>query len=271
MSISDKRSDDISELYRQGYSLDEIGKKFGLTRERVRQLRDISWKEEIDRGVADGFGVDIAAFFASKKAANKAAKIKRKYAALLELDRAGKLPETIRQYTSVEAFCKDYSVTMAAFCDMFPDPCGVLEAVKTEKRNRWTKNYTKCRFCGETAREHYKFGYCQPCYRDVYEFSGNRELAFVRAGQKCESCGMTRIENRKLKHQDLSVVHVGSKDNNELSNLRVLCYPCMVKMIRPYRRKLYEWSRKHEKCLRCGTQDIPHQSHGFCRNCAYKK
>ena len=31
------------------------------------------------------------------------------------------------------------------------------------------------------------------------------------------------------------------------------------------------WSKKHEKCINCGTTDTPHKSKGLCINCYHKK
>lgn len=31
-----------------------------------------------------------------------------------------------------------------------------------------------------------------------------------------------------------------------------------------------QWSRKHSKCLSCGTKEIKHRSHGICAKCYHK-
>ena len=82
---------------------------------------------------------------------------------------------------------------------------------------------------------------CKPCsrrrYKDFAErkfFSGNRELAIKRDGEKCLDCGMSRQEHRDKYGMDITVDHIDGtgintpvyQKNNTLDNLQTLCLAC---------------------------------------------
>lgn len=66
---------------------------------------------------------------------------------------------------------------------------------------------------------------------------------------RCEYCG----EVKK---------HTYSK-----SSYGIICEECKESIIQGNKER---WSRHHDKCSKCGTVDIPHNSHGLCSKCIYK-
>ncbi len=71
-------------------------------------------------------------------------------------------------------------------------------------------------------------------HSDKKLFSGNRELAIERDGEKCVRCGMTRDEHRRVYGCDITVDHIDGRGckhvvaekNNSLDNLQTLCIKC---------------------------------------------
>lgn len=70
--------------------------------------------------------------------------------------------------------------------------------------------------------------------RNTRHFGGNRELAIMRDGEKCCTCGMTRKQHRAKYGRDITVDHINGKGrytlpterDNSLGNLRTLCLSC---------------------------------------------
>ena len=71
-------------------------------------------------------------------------------------------------------------------------------------------------------------------WMDVHGYSGNREKAILRDGEKCTNCALTREEHRVKYHKDITVDHIDGRGtnlpraerNNSLDNLRTLCLGC---------------------------------------------
>lgn len=63
---------------------------------------------------------------------------------------------------------------------------------------------------------------------DKINFSGNRENAIKRDGEKCSLCGLSRDESLKKFNRDLYVKHINGCNNN-LENLRTVCLYCFKK------------------------------------------
>jgi hypothetical protein len=63
--------------------------------------------------------------------------------------------------------------------------------------------------------------------RDEREYAGLREKAILLAGEKCQWCGITREEHKKIWNIDLHCDHIDqNRDNNGIDNLRILCIKC---------------------------------------------
>lgn len=235
---NEERVSVILDLYEQGFSLEEIGKKYHITRERVRQIIERAWLEEIDQRTTEGFVIDVSAFVESRKNIHNMAHKKKKYTELLK--KRDELPAIVEKYTSAKSFYKDYAVDRATVREFFPKIFEKLERLENERKNRWCKNYTNCRLCGTTDRKHHQKGYCKKCFRDAKVFGGNREIAFIKAKQCCESCGIKRSVYKNKAKQDLFVFHKRNKTDHSLDNLEVLCYPCLAKKVQHPKRKMRE-------------------------------
>jgi hypothetical protein len=268
---NNERGYQILELYLGGFTLSEIGLKFGLTRERVRQIIDTIFLKEIEKSISNDVAVDVGAYVELQKQTHFEATKKRKYAELI--DHENELLNRVEKFSSAYAFYKAYETDSETIKEMLPKVYDKLEALESFRKNKWSKNFEKCIKCATTSVKHLANGYCENCLRDVKVFGGNREVAMQRAGQKCELCGIGRLEHQKQKDRDLTVIHLDSKQDHSVQNLSVVCYPCMLKLVQPrkMRKRLAQWSRKYAMCRKCGTTSLRHLGLGYCLSCYFKK
>ena len=85
----------------------------------------------------------------------------------------------------------------------------------------------------------------------------------------CYYCGRTREQlplmwgRRELEIDHVIPLYRGGKNAKE--NLVPCCHPCNASKWRGDRP--YRWSRKNERCQRCGTTERKHSAGGYCDRC----
>ena len=106
-----------------------------------------------------------------------------------------------------------------------------------------------------------------------YEYEKMRQKAFKRDNYKCVLCNSKKIVIHHLDGNGASkngkLLKTKEQDNN-LNNLITLCQSCHTrihKRKRGYSKKTNTWSRKYDKCIKCGTTDKKHYGKGLCTNC----
>jgi 5-methylcytosine-specific restriction endonuclease McrA len=93
-----------------------------------------------------------------------------------------------------------------------------LKSNRSERWKKWRKEHP------EKLKE----------YGDKSYFSGNREKAIQRDGEKCTKCGLTRKQHFITFGKDITVHHIDGngknnivkEKNNSLENLVTLCLKC---------------------------------------------
>lgn len=76
---------------------------------------------------------------------------------------------------------------------------------------------------------------------------------------KCHYCGST---------QRLTVDHFRPMDSggpNTPDNIVAACLPCNISKWRVA--SPWQWSRRHERCVRCSSTTNHHAAHGLCKPC----
>lgn len=160
----------------------------------------------------------------------------------------------------------------------------------------WSRKSDCCVRCGTNELPHGGHGLCMKCYeKDWAKKNASRIKAYqswwyqeskkrinyqkvgreymngpvdevlAKFGNKCAECGST--EHLHIHHID----HKGSnvprdQRNNNLENLQVLCRKCHGRL----HGRVEGWSRKHERCLRCGSTENKHHAHGYCVRCFWR-
>ena len=226
-----RRQSIMLDKYKNGITLEKIGKEFNLTRERIRQIIKRGFINEARNLVKDGITLNLEEFL----------KQKGKEHLIASSERQGRNTSLIDKKNEIN------------------------------KEKRWSKYYDSCRKCNTVIISHHSHGYCRKCYtktklfkeiqkasrlrniearkRHISEYSkryfqrpeviarlkereniklfeGNRERAILRDGERCRKCGLFREENRRKSGKDLYVLHIGNKKNNRLENLITLCSHC---------------------------------------------
>ncbi|UMX47608.1 MAG: hypothetical protein L7H18_04145 [Candidatus Nealsonbacteria bacterium DGGOD1a] len=264
---------DILELYKQGCTLEEIGQKHGITRERIRQLLSKAIMYEIHQSVNAGQVIDVSSFVDDIKKSHETKRDEKKYGSYE--NRRNELMQKASTQYSLNKFLSDEKISLKIIKKNFPEIIDILGKNSDKYKQRWSRFYLKCRNCGTTTTPHHSYGLCRNCYfksdyfKDLVKasnernaekikqknkeyskkyaqrpevkkkmkeawnlkhFGGNREKAIERDGFKCTRCGLDRGSSQKDHGKDLFVRHIDNDPkNNEINNLKTLCYKCFRK------------------------------------------
>lgn len=258
-----ERGRDMFALYREGKTMQQIADKYGITRERVRQLIEKSLIKEMAAKSSANLS-DLSTLKNLKSRVHKIVKRQRKDRVGSGIDRAlnskYKLGVRPENFFSTTKFSKLLGVSLDKLERYRPD---VIETILNNKRKRWSRFYAQCRYCGTTVIKHHRQGLCLHC-----SSGGDREAALSKFDQKCAKCGIKRDDHRAKYSRDLYIAHInGNRTDTSLENLLPLCRQCFT--VRNF--KLREWNPKwvEEKiaCSICGSAIIDHHGHGICLKC----
>jgi hypothetical protein len=225
-------------LYREGLTLEEGAKEFGITRERVRQIVQKSFLKELAQKSLDGYRIDVEEFIKSEKAAHEIAKRRvpeRLRAVLLE-----QLSFLRQKRISLRELSVRLDIPLSKL-RKFSEVVEVLDSARQERKMRWSKYYIHCRRCNTTARPHLRKGFCEQCLKVTRKPSRKeeREKAIEALGSFCSNCGIRRKEANTRDSRDLYLVSTGRSDHGAKA---LLCKRCFLGLAA---RKLLEGFRRH--------------------------
>jgi hypothetical protein len=166
----DSRSKDCLELYRDGYTLEEIGQKYKITRERARQI--------IKRQVGFEMGYGPLEQEARKGDIDLVAR------SIVVVSRKDRLGDTVKEkiivaeakgieagyFDSVRKYCGAIGVTVEMLRKGNPDIYELVRQNERVRKRRWSRYYDQCRQCGTITVKHQSLGYCRKCYGKSPEF-----------------------------------------------------------------------------------------------------
>lgn len=121
-----ERERSILEEWRFGKTLEQIGKEWKLTRERIRQIITKAIFREIAAKINEGLEIDVGEFLKQEKIRHGA----------LRDQRLGKLKAEEK----------------------------IKETEKIKAPGRWSRYYARCKTCGTTIIPHRSKGLCERCY-----------------------------------------------------------------------------------------------------------
>lgn len=243
-------------LYKKGKTMQEIGEKYSISRERVRQLieRYLAHRAAEKKGV-DMTSRELVENFKSHthRVINKFRDNRSGDEVSTILDQAKEKGISPENFFAASEFLKLTGLSKAQLEKFRPD---ILETIINNKRKRWSRHYAQCRQCGTTTIRHRAYGLCNDCYyksahweeiRDESlrkgaetRYAGNREAAIQANNEQCVRCGLSRDECRSKYGRDLAVVRKnGNKKDNSLNNLIPLCKLCVGLWRYPASRKVH--------------------------------
>lgn len=218
-----QRQNDILNKYKDGWTLEEIGKKYNLTRERVRQLVGRGLIYSAKEIVKEGIILDLEEFLKGEKHKHLTAMRKRKV--LGGKSRSPLIIKKEKRWSRYYDRCRMCGTTIIphqshGYCRRCYPKTQIFKDMQRSSRLRNIEKHRK-----EVIERRKK-------QWDLKYFGGNREKAIIQANERCQICGLSRAEHQKKYNRDLFVVHIHSARNNSLENLLVLCKKCFYELLR---------------------------------------
>lgn len=220
--------------YEDGYTLEEIGQKYKVTRERVRQCI------EKEVGFQLGYGPQEQKFrrFELKTAVRAVVQISRD-------DRVGdvveeKLKEAElkgiepKYFDSIRKYCAAVGVKADALKINRPDIYNIVKINQNHAKQKWNTYYDACRMCGLTEAKYRSNGYCENCYAKSPEWKQMVKLSYQRNKET------RQLANKKFREKYIARPEIAAKLEQEYD----------LKYFGGNRSLALE--RDNHKCLGCG-------------------
>jgi DNA-binding CsgD family transcriptional regulator len=262
-------------LYREGYTLEEIGEKVNLTRERVRQICNKQLAVEL------GFGPTEILY--------RKDEISAKYRSIVHESREERVEENVEEKLN-EAFEKGIDPQYFDSLQKFTTATGIsadnLQKFKPEvykeilvnqrrRKQRWNQYYDACKMCGLTTNKHRSSGYCVKCYAKTPEWKEMVKLSYMRhketrqlANKKFLKEYMSRPEVIERKDREYDEKYFGGNRRAALERDGYKCLGCgMSTEIKDNlgRQKVRVWHLNGE------SEDNALENLGtYCQSCLFK-
>lgn len=177
---NDPRAVECLDMYKNGASLEEIGQKFNITRERARQIT----KKQF--GYSLGYGP-------TEQKARKA-EIAKKYRSIVEVSRGGRQQELVlakyaeavdrglepHYFDNFKKYQDATGISKEVLKEHIPDAYNAINQNARIKAQKWSWYYDYCRMCGTTSVKHRSYGYCENCYARSPEFKESQRRSHLK-------------------------------------------------------------------------------------------
>jgi 5-methylcytosine-specific restriction endonuclease McrA len=268
------RNNEIYDLYINGSTLQSIGNKFQLTRQRIQQLLVRIITKKTRTGIWNGTiknpdHVRIKDLVSSELEKIQNERTRNK--SLQKLQKAQKKGIVPEKYTSTLKYAHDVGLSREIINELAPDiPQKIRENMPVGYGGKkWSRSYLKCRKCGTSSIPHHSYGYCEKCfpktdifkdmqaasrlrnmekwkphqmeyltkYYDRKSSGGKRDAVFKRDNYSCISCGITESESINKYGEHLRILHLGNKSDHDINNMATACRKCCLKYIQTKQRQ----------------------------------
>lgn len=186
-----KRNNEIYESFKNGFTLQQLGSKFKLTRERVRQIiysiiRKNILHKLLKKEIPNDSGLSHYEYLGSEEGKllirnglDEIFEIRRK---TYDLQNKRQISEKIKQsenlglipekFTSLNKYSEAIGTSPQRLSYFFPEISKKMKINQTRGQGgrKWSRYYLKCRVCGTDTVRHRCNGYCQDCYEKTEEF-----------------------------------------------------------------------------------------------------
>lgn len=229
--IENLRHKEILLRWDAGLTLEEIGKIFNITRERVRQIVAREIRYEADNFIKDGVEIGLDDFIKLRK--QKHAQVRDKSQNKEENNIKKQPKKWSPHYDSCRKCYTNYIKHQShGYCRICYPKTELFKQIQKksrlrniEKRKKYERKYLKEYNKRPEVIERYKKEW------DIKNFGGNREKVLKRDGYRCQVCGITQEESYIKHKKDLFVNHRENLNDNKMENLITVCKDCHNKKI----------------------------------------
>jgi len=222
-----RRQKDALKKYEAGWTLADIARKHGLTRERIRQITKRALLYEAKKIADGGTELDLKEFLKDNKEEHLG-KMRERYGFTQKKDLIKKEKKWSRGYDYCRKCAtrtiKHHSYGYCRRCypktELFKSIQKASRMRNVRKRKERERKYLKEYLKRPEIIERMKIR------SDQKFFGGNREKAILRDNERCRDCRLSRQESYKKYGRDLCVLHIISKRDNRLESLKTLCPGC---------------------------------------------
>ena len=231
---SDQKLKNLLEMYKDGYTLEELGQKHSVTRERIRQLI----KREI--GNQMGYGPMEQRYRKTEltEAVRAVVQIAREDRQGDAIDEKLKIAEVKgvdpNYFDSIRKYCEAVGVTTDSLKVNRPDIYNILKINQNRAKQKWNKYYDACRMCGLTVAKYRSNGYCENCYAKSPEWKEMVKRSYQR------NKDTRSLANKKFREKYVARPEIAAKLEREYD----------LKFFGGNRKSALE--RDGYKCLGCG-------------------
>ncbi len=224
-----KRQINILEKYKAGWTLEEIGNKYKITRERARQIIERALIDSAKEIVEEGIPLNLKEFLQEER--NKHWEMVRKRRGIpsrRSLSVSGEENRWSRYYDS----CRNCGTTVIhhhshGYCRKCYPKTDIYKGIQQSSRLRNID--TRKKAVAEYAKRYHRRPEVIAKVKkksDLKFFGGQREKVILRDKEKCRRCGMSRQKSLERNGKDLFVLHIGDVEDNRPENLITLCPSC---------------------------------------------
>jgi len=224
----DKKNKRIEQIYNNwinGYRLEEIGKQYGVTRERIRQLLNKFLLRKIENLVNEGFKIDPSEFFTSEKEKHRQNSIKIHPKKEVHIKKE-------KRWSKYYDKCQGCGTSLIkhlshGYCQKCYSKTSMFKEIQEKSR---LKNIDKWKI---KQKEYSKKYHKKP---EVIARIKNKPISdsklkvLERDGYKCQNCGITQEESIAKYGKKLCIVRIQGTTNN-FENLTVRCFKCHGRIV----------------------------------------
>ena len=232
-----QRQDEILNKYKKGWTFAEIAKEYQLTRERIRQITEKALLYKVRELWDQGIEIDPQKLLRQER-----------YKHLLKMKERHGIPKKKpivkkeKRWSKYYDYCRKCATRTIkhqsyGYCrrcypktELFKSIQRASRLKNIRKRRKYVKDYSKIYSKRPEVVARIKIKW------DLKYFGGNREKALIRDEERCQFCGISRVESYKKYNKDLSVIHIRDIKDNSLENLLTLCKKCFYKELEKRRK-----------------------------------
>jgi nitrate reductase cytochrome c-type subunit len=219
-----ERVEQIYAKWNSGCRLEEIGKQYGITRERVRQLLNKFLLKKIENLANEGFKIDPSEFFNSEK--------KRHHQNSIKIHPKKIAVKREKRWSKYYDKCLNCGTNLIkhlshGYCQKCYSKTSMFKEIQEKSR---LKNIDKWKI---KQKEYSKKYHRNP---EVINRIKNRPIdinklkILERDGYKCHDCGITQEESTTKYGKKLYIVHVNGNINS-FENLTLRCIKCHGRVV----------------------------------------